>query len=106
MNYNEGQLAAIDGITETFLARKPQIKVLSGGAGTGKTACSKQVLENIGEDANIAVTATTNKAAKVLREMTGREARTIYSLLGLQLLPSGEIKELKQREHGTLPIEE
>src|ERR1700748_2342633 len=56
-----------------------------GYAGTGKTSCMREVVRRIGSSrVNIAYTAPTNKAAKVLREVVG-EAVTIYSLLGLRV---------------------
>lgn len=68
--------------------------VFSGFAGTGKTFCMREVLARMkGSHINVAFTAPTNKAAKVLREITGR-ASTIYSLLGLRIDKSGELKQL------------
>lgn len=67
---------------------------LNGGAGTGKTFCMREVLARIKySKAKFAFTAPTNKAAKVLRAITG-EAQTIYSLLGLRIDKSGELKQL------------
>lgn len=66
----------------------------SGFAGTGKTFCMREVISRCGgSKAKFAFTAPTNKAAKELRRVTG-EACTIYSLLGLRIDKSGEIKQL------------
>lgn len=72
--------------------------VLGGFAGTGKTFCMREVLKRTrGSRVKFAFTAPTNKAAKELRKVTG-EARTIYSLLGLRIDKSGELKELVSGE--------
>jgi exodeoxyribonuclease-5 len=90
-------LVAIGG----FLSGDDNFFVLSGSAGTGKTFCIRE-LTNLTKGRFI-FTAPTNKATKVLRESVTQddykpECRTIYSLLGLRLEASGEIKELKAPE--------
>ena len=68
--------------------------VLGGFAGTGKTFCMREIMARCkGSRVKMAFTAPTNKAAKVLRAITG-EAGTIYSLLGLRIDKSGELKQL------------
>lgn len=68
--------------------------VLSGFAGTGKTFCMREVVaRSKSSRAKFAFTAPTNKAAKVLRAITG-EACTIFALLGLRIDKSGELKQL------------
>jgi exodeoxyribonuclease-5 len=68
--------------------------VFSGFAGTGKTFCMREVVaRTAGSRTNFAYTAPTNKAAKVLKAVTG-EACTIYSLLGLRIDKSGELKSI------------
>lgn len=57
--------------------------ILRGSAGTGKTTLLKMINKL---DARIRITATTNKASKVLREM-GLDSCTIYSLLGIRMSP-------------------
>ena len=67
---------------------------LSGYAGTGKTFLMQEIVARCSKSsAQFAFTAPTNKAAKVLRALTG-EACTIYSLLGLRIEKNGELKEL------------
>lgn len=67
---------------------------LSGFAGTGKTFCMREVVaRSKSSHAKFAFTAPTNKAAKVLRRITG-EACTIFALLGLRIDKSGELKQL------------
>jgi len=81
-----------------FLMNDDQEMTISGFAGSGKSFLVKY-LADMGEkqqklvkllDPNIPYrtmyfTATTNKAASVLRAMLGREVRTIHSLLGLKV---------------------
>lgn len=66
----------------------------AGYAGTGKTFCMKEVVDRCaGSHVKFAFTAPTNKAAKVLASITG-EACTIFSLLGLRIDKTGELKQL------------
>src|ERR1700758_4494302 len=66
----------------------------TGFAGTGKTFCMREVVARCRKSASqFAYTAPTNKAAKVLRQVTGN-ACTIYSLLGLRVDKSGELKQV------------
>lgn len=68
--------------------------VFSGFAGTGKTSCMREVVSRMSHSHIVcAFTAPTNKAAKVLRSVTG-DASTIYSLLGLRIDKSGELKQV------------
>ena len=70
------------------------IFVLSGFAGTGKTFCMREVVAHTkGSHTKFAYTAPTNKAAKVLKAITG-EACTIYSLLGLRVDKTGALKQV------------
>ena len=68
--------------------------VFAGYAGTGKTFCMREVVARAGAHAKYAYTAPTNKAAKVLKNVTG-DACTIYSLLGLRVDKTGELKQIK-----------
>ena len=66
----------------------------AGYAGTGKTFCMREVVAHtVGSHTNFAYTAPTNKAAKVLKGVTG-DAGTIYSLLGLRIDKNGELKQV------------
>lgn len=60
---------------------------LKGYAGTGKTTITKYIVEDYertrGWDREIAVTAPTHKAKKVISQATGLEGKTIQSLLGM-----------------------
>lgn len=90
------QQAAIEAVLQ-FLADPDPVSnffVLEGFAGTGKTFCMREVVARTSKSrANYAFTAPTNKAAKELKKVTG-EACTIFSLLGLRIDKSGEVKQL------------
>lgn len=93
---NAGQAAAIEELLA--FATAPYVAdpfyVFEGPAGTGKSFCLTKVQEPFLTSAGtLAFTATTNKAAKVVRALVGK-ATTIYSLLGLRIQANGELKEL------------
>lgn len=100
LSLNTEQVNAIKDITAFLTA--PHVHdpfyVLSGPAGTGKTTCLREIAAAYSCSAGrLAFTAPTNKAAKVIRSLTG-QASTIYSLLGLRLTANGEMKELAASE--------
>ena len=82
-----------------FLTNKQKSEfVLQGHSGTGKTTLTKYLIElaikhkqvvnlvtNEEGDLDFGITATTNKAAKVLGNKIGEEARTIHSYLELNV---------------------
>lgn len=76
--------------------------LLEGRAGTGKTTCVQTFARETNK--RVVFTAPTNKATKVLKgmcrtELQGMvECRTIYSLMGLRLDSSGEVREVKAAE--------
>lgn len=93
---NPEQTVALDALLEFLADPDPASPffVLSGFAGTGKTFLMREVIARAkGSYIQFAFTAPTNKAAKVLRKITG-SAGTIYSLLGLRIEKNGELKEL------------
>jgi len=64
------------------IAAYSQITILTGGPGTGKTFCTRTIVElwkAMGK--SIALAAPTGRAAQRLYEMTGLEAKTIHRLL-------------------------
>jgi exodeoxyribonuclease-5 len=79
--------------------------LLDGRAGTGKSTCVQTYVRET--NARVCLTAPTNKATKVLREMAETELDgvvdtcTIYSLLGLVLGNDGEVREISAREGGS-----
>lgn len=97
---NDEQFAAVAAMSQ-FLLDDEEFFVLSGAAGTGKTYCLRQLIEDV--KGKLVFTAPTNKATKVLRDTLTTpeykpECRTIYSLLGLRMEANGEVKELTAPE--------
>lgn len=95
---NKGQQAAADGFF-AFLFTEEKELILSGPGGYGKTYLLGHLIDEImpkyfkscdlmgikPEFDSVHMTATTNKAAEVLGEATGRPASTIHSFLGLRV---------------------
>lgn len=95
---NAGQQAAADGFF-AFLFSKDKELILSGAGGVGKTFLMGHLIDDImpkyfkscelmgiePEYDSVQMTATTNKAAEVLGEATGRPTSTIHSFLGLKV---------------------
>lgn len=62
---------------------KDNIKIITGGPGTGKTYnIKKYIKEAVEKGENIKLAAPTGRAAKRMEEVTGVEAKTIHRLLG------------------------
>lgn len=96
---NDEQQIAFDTISAWLRNREDHrwVMVLSGSAGTGKTYTLKPIIDSF--RSRLVFTAPTNKATRVLRTTLASDAYrphcvTTYSLLGLKLEPSGEVKEL------------
>lgn len=95
---NAGQQAAADGFF-AFLFSTDKELILSGAGGVGKTFLMGHLIDEImpkyfksceimgiePEYDSVQMTATTNKAAEVLGEATGRPTSTIHSFLGLKV---------------------
>lgn len=93
---NDQQLA-LEAINKFLIAKDNRVFLLQGKPGTGKTFVLKKVLETYKQ--KTVCTAPTNKATKVLKEVLTSadykpECCTIYSLLGLSMDSSGEVKEV------------
>lgn len=96
VSLNPDQRAAVNALLAFIANPDPEDRFFpfSGFAGTGKTFCMREVVAICSNSrTNFAYTAPTNKAAKELRKVTG-DACTIYSLLGLRIDKSGEVKKL------------
>ena len=73
---DEYQLEALAG------AQRGTLLILTGGPGTGKTTTINTMIRMFEEDGlRIELAAPTGRAAKRMKEATGREARTIHRLL-------------------------
>ena len=98
---NAEQRAAVDEM-HRFADSPEPFFLLEGRAGTGKTTCVQTFARETRK--RVVFTAPTNKATKVLRtmcedELDGTvECRTIYSLLGLRLDSSGEVRVIQAAE--------
>lgn len=93
---NQGQEAAAEAFLQFLLTPQKEF-IISGPAGTGKTYLMNYIIDQtmpnyhnlckmLGIDplyTGVEMTATTNKAAEVLGESTGRPTSTIHSFLGL-----------------------
>ena len=93
---NDEQEQAVIAMAE-YLSNEEPFFVLSGQAGVGKTTCVKSLTAHT--KGRIVFTAPTNKAVSVIRSVLTDDnfipdCCTIYSLLGLKMEPSGEVKIL------------
>lgn len=95
MRLTQDQMAAIDALMSYISDPSAPWKfVFSGYAGTGKTFCMREVVARSSKSqTKFAFATPTNKSAKELRKITGH-ATTIYSLLGLRVDKTGEIKQI------------
>lgn len=99
LELNEGQSLASDGFFEFLLGPDKELN-LSGAGGTGKTLLMGHLIDEIlpkyfdtckmmgvePEYSSVHMTATTNKAAEVLGQQTGRPASTVHSFFGLKVV--------------------
>lgn len=107
LRLNEDQVAALEAMKDFVMHSEESFFVLSGHAGTGKTTCIRELLNIL--TGRIVFTAPTNKATRVLRETLRTpeyepECCTIYSLLGLRMEQSGEVKVLAEPEEDSLDL--
>ncbi len=73
-------------------AQRSTLLILTGGPGTGKTTTINTMIKVFEDDGlNIELAAPTGRAAKRMKEATGREARTIHRLLEVNGDPETEI---------------
>ena len=99
------QQAALESFSSFLIDPTEPVFVLSGYSGTGKSTLTKVILEqyqkvlklgsainNRVKEMEVALTATTNKAAESLSHVTGMEAVTIHSFLGLRVVKDHETK--------------
>jgi hypothetical protein len=96
----EGQAEAIDALTNWWVNGKEQSFIISGMAGTGKTAITSLFTESC-KGVVPSFTAPTNEAARALElALKGKNAniRTSYNLLGLALSNRSFKQEIYQRK--------
>ena len=100
MKLNKDQTTLISELLEFYDNSDDQFFLLAGQAGVGKTTCMKFFAEEIlsrNRKTKICMSAPTNKAVAVLNDsvkLPDLTYKTIYSLLGLRMMATGEIKEL------------
>ena len=84
------QSACLDNLQAFLANREQRIFLLKGYAGTGKTFLAKGITEFLSAQGRaFRLAAPTGRAAKVIAEKTGREARTIHS----QIYDFGDLRE-------------
>ena len=100
MKLNKDQTSLINELAKFYGNPDKQFFVLSGQAGVGKTTCMRYFAEqlmNTYGNVKICMGGPTNKSTAVLADAVGDKDitfKTIHSLLGLRMMPNGEIKEL------------
>jgi ATP-dependent exoDNAse (exonuclease V) alpha subunit len=93
---NQGQQNVLQSASKFLTSSSERQMVIKGRAGTGKSTLVQEIVPLIYKyqkllelllkqesSLPIYLTATTNKAAKVLADLTGEETCTLHSLLGL-----------------------
>jgi exodeoxyribonuclease-5 len=99
---NDQQRAGVDEMLD-FAESEETYFLLEGRAGTGKSTSAQTFCRETRK--SVIMTAPTNKATKVLKQMCEVElqgmvkTRTIYSLLGLRMDNSGEVKAVRAAEN-------
>lgn len=104
----DDQQKAVNALTGFLADDRETAFVLSGYAGTGKSTMIRYVLDNIGNTLKavrlinpklpyyqVQLTATTNKAADNLSQITGETVPTIHSFLGLRVVTDYRTRETK-----------
>lgn len=82
LEHDESQERAIDLlIGRNSGAHVQRLGVITGGPGVGKTTCLKRALDELDPSIRVELAAPTGKAAKRLKQATGRDARTVHRLL-------------------------
>lgn len=74
--------------------------ILTGGPGTGKTTTLNAIIEIFdNRNLNIALAAPTGRAAKRMKELTGREAKTLHRLLEAEHGSDSKLCFAKNQKH-------
>ena len=81
ITFNKEQFDGVNKI-RNWLKNGETLFTLAGYAGTGKSTIIKKILDNYRY--GVVVSAPTHKAKKVVMNTTGKEGRTLHSLLGLR----------------------
>jgi len=78
---NDDQFTGVNK-TKQWLNSDKNFFTIAGYAGTGKSTIVKKILDNYHR--GVIVSAPTHKAKKIVSNVTGREGKTMHSLLGLR----------------------
>lgn len=91
IEYTKDQLSALDSLLTWYrgpVSRNDErtlLYLIDGAAGTGKTTITKKAIQELGlRSHQLAVTAPTHQAKKVIQQATDFTAQTIQKLLGLR----------------------
>ena len=113
---SQDQHDAVTGICNTLLdptTTSHVLTVLTGSAGTGKTTVVKEIIDQLlyqACDLDVALCATTHRAATVLKEITGTEVTTGHALFKLRPAVNSHGKEVLSKagtcniSHGSVII--
>lgn len=82
ITFNDEQYDGVKNIRGWLRNNGENMFTLAGYAGTGKSTIVKKILDNYRY--GVVVSAPTHKAKKVVMNTTGREGKTLHSLLGLR----------------------
>lgn len=99
ITFNLQQVEALDRINR-WLKSDKQFFTLMGYAGTGKSTIVKKMLDSYYY--GVVVSAPTHQAKKIIANTTGKDAKTLQSLLGLR--PDVEISEYNPNQPIFSPI--
>ena len=85
-------------------ALKNRVLIITGGPGTGKTACLRAILDIYDrQHIRSLLCAPTGRAAKRMAELTGREASTVHRLLEAQM--AGDMEKVSFRKNEDDPLD-
>lgn len=82
ITFNDEQFEGVTKIKSWLKNPKSNFFTLAGYAGTGKSTIVKKIIDEY--RGGVCVSATTHKAKKVIMNTTGRDGKTLHSLLGLR----------------------
>lgn len=112
---NSDQCQALEEIIKFLNSSDKTVLTLSGVAGTGKTTLLRHLLSEISGKRMMAMTAPTNKAVKVIRDMVsslniGVKCFTTYSLFNLRVSKDNKLKTVnyekgRQVENDSLALQ-
>lgn len=114
-----GQDAAYRAFTDFVTDPAQKVLVLTGYAGTGKSTLVKYILDTLpstmrllklissrDETMEVQLTATTNKAAEALADITGKKVRTVHNYLGLRVIKSAKTGVTSLVPHGGAEVKD